>query len=118
MTDRYEAWVTSELVNPHDDEGLELWLRYYVETETFDRGVCHRRGLDGTALPASGGEMKIIQEHARTVMKQIGLQGSQYPEEKKYVSRMPYSQQQRMLKMLEEKSKARPRRRTGKELGE
>ena len=96
----FRAEVLATPHNPYNDEHLELWLRYYVETETFDRGICHRRQVDGTAIPASAGESKIIQDHAREVMKQLGLTQSRYPEERKYVSRMSYVSQQVMLERM------------------
>lgn len=62
-------------------EGLVLWLRYFLETETFDRRVCRNRDpKTGDAILTTPDELRRCNENARVVRGSLGLKAKSYPE--------------------------------------
>ncbi|MBE7896065.1 hypothetical protein G7L40_20805 [Paenibacillus polymyxa] len=44
------------------------WMKYYYETEMYDRSVCNGIDKFGNAAPISGDEYKLINQNAKRLM--------------------------------------------------
>ena len=80
FSDLYQCACRSEIMNEFECEFVpterdkvihELATRYHVLCESYDRTVCTGPIRNGSIMPASGHEMRMINKNARHVRKLV-----------------------------------------------